>query len=224
MLCASRHPRQIVRADDRAARHRLAARQAVRARRRPARSRPRLAPAERHRRSPGVAADPGARAGSYRNPDGSRRGASAGFRAPPLSGAVHRRHRDLNSDLLQREGRPPRRLLPVGDERVVSGRVEYYGGMPQMAHPDLRAAARRARPSQADRAGLPADRRPDAARRAKSRRSRARTPAGNAGMDRSGIARAARLARMGRGRPQSPRSRERSRPLADDDGARAARL
>ena len=29
------------------------------------------------------------------------------------------------------------RLLPVGDERVVSGRVEFYGGMPQMAHPDL---------------------------------------------------------------------------------------
>ena len=29
------------------------------------------------------------------------------------------------------------RLLPVGSERVVSGRVEFYGGMPQMAHPDL---------------------------------------------------------------------------------------
>jgi ATP-dependent DNA helicase RecG len=29
------------------------------------------------------------------------------------------------------------RLLPVGAERVVSGRVEFYGGMPQMAHPDL---------------------------------------------------------------------------------------
>ena len=28
------------------------------------------------------------------------------------------------------------RLLPPGAERVVSGRVEYYGGMPQMAHPD----------------------------------------------------------------------------------------
>ena len=28
------------------------------------------------------------------------------------------------------------RLLPVGAERVVSGRVEYYDGMPQMAHPD----------------------------------------------------------------------------------------
>jgi len=29
------------------------------------------------------------------------------------------------------------RLLPVGAERVISGRVEFYGGLPQMAHPDL---------------------------------------------------------------------------------------
>jgi ATP-dependent DNA helicase RecG len=29
------------------------------------------------------------------------------------------------------------RLFPIGAERVVSGRVELYGGMPQMAHPDL---------------------------------------------------------------------------------------
>jgi ATP-dependent DNA helicase RecG len=29
------------------------------------------------------------------------------------------------------------RSLPIGAERVVSGRVEFYGGMPQMAHPDL---------------------------------------------------------------------------------------
>ena len=28
------------------------------------------------------------------------------------------------------------RLLPVGSERVISGRVEYYGGLPQIAHPD----------------------------------------------------------------------------------------
>jgi ATP-dependent DNA helicase RecG len=28
------------------------------------------------------------------------------------------------------------RLLPVGAERVVSGRVELYGGIPQIAHPD----------------------------------------------------------------------------------------
>jgi ATP-dependent DNA helicase RecG len=29
------------------------------------------------------------------------------------------------------------RLLPIGAERVVSGRVEFYNGMPQMTHPDL---------------------------------------------------------------------------------------
>ncbi|TMJ41707.1 MAG: hypothetical protein E6G90_19810 [Alphaproteobacteria bacterium] len=29
------------------------------------------------------------------------------------------------------------RLLPIGAERVVSGRVELYNGMPQIAHPDL---------------------------------------------------------------------------------------
>jgi ATP-dependent DNA helicase RecG len=29
------------------------------------------------------------------------------------------------------------RLLPIGAERVVSGLVEFYGGMPQIAHPDL---------------------------------------------------------------------------------------
>ncbi|HEX3952412.1 MAG TPA: ATP-dependent DNA helicase RecG [Stellaceae bacterium] len=28
------------------------------------------------------------------------------------------------------------RLLPIGAERVISGRVEYYNGAPQMAHPD----------------------------------------------------------------------------------------
>ena len=29
------------------------------------------------------------------------------------------------------------RLLPIGTERVVSGRVEFYNGAPQIAHPDL---------------------------------------------------------------------------------------
>jgi ATP-dependent DNA helicase RecG len=29
------------------------------------------------------------------------------------------------------------RLLPVGGERIVSGRVEFYNGIPQIAHPDL---------------------------------------------------------------------------------------
>ncbi|MGH7113652.1 MAG: ATP-dependent DNA helicase RecG, partial [Stellaceae bacterium] len=29
------------------------------------------------------------------------------------------------------------RLFPIGAERIVSGRVEFYGGMAQMPHPDL---------------------------------------------------------------------------------------
>ncbi|HEV8678196.1 MAG TPA: ATP-dependent DNA helicase RecG, partial [Stellaceae bacterium] len=33
------------------------------------------------------------------------------------------------------------RLFPVGAERVVSGRVEYYDGMPQIAHPDYAVPA-----------------------------------------------------------------------------------
>lgn len=33
------------------------------------------------------------------------------------------------------------RLLPVGAERVISGRVEYYDGMPQIVHPDHVVAA-----------------------------------------------------------------------------------
>ena len=37
------------------------------------------------------------------------------------------------------------RLLPVGAERIVSGRVEFYGGIPQMAHPDYVVAAGRGR-------------------------------------------------------------------------------
>jgi ATP-dependent DNA helicase RecG len=34
------------------------------------------------------------------------------------------------------KGEQLQRLLPLGTERVVSGRVEYYGGLPQIAHPD----------------------------------------------------------------------------------------
>jgi ATP-dependent DNA helicase RecG len=29
------------------------------------------------------------------------------------------------------------RLLPIGAERIVSGQIEFYNGMPQIAHPDL---------------------------------------------------------------------------------------
>ena len=116
------------------------------------------------------------------------------------------------------------RLLPIGAERVVSGRVEFYGSMPQMAHPDLVL-----RPDELDRlkpiepvypltAGLVA------ARRAEGGRGGARPPPGVAGMDRSGVARAAGLARLGRGGPPGACPGGRSRSFADHPGARAARL
>jgi ATP-dependent DNA helicase RecG len=46
---------------------------------------------------------------------------------------------NVKSDYLQR-------LLPVGAERIVSGKVEFYGNIPQIAHPDHVVA-----PDQADR-------------------------------------------------------------------------
>src|ERR1700739_1892588 len=36
------------------------------------------------------------------------------------------------------------RLLPVGSERIVSGRVEFYAGIPQMPHPDYVVTAEQA--------------------------------------------------------------------------------
>jgi ATP-dependent DNA helicase RecG len=45
------------------------------------------------------------------------------------SGALQLVYFNVKGDQLQR-------LLPVGAERVISGRVEYYGGTPQIAHPD----------------------------------------------------------------------------------------
>jgi ATP-dependent DNA helicase RecG len=38
------------------------------------------------------------------------------------------------------------RILPIGAERVVSGKIEYYSGVPQMAHPDYVVA-----PAEAER-------------------------------------------------------------------------
>jgi ATP-dependent DNA helicase RecG len=45
------------------------------------------------------------------------------------SGAVTLVYFNVRGDQLQR-------MLPVGGERVISGRVEYYDGMPQIVHPD----------------------------------------------------------------------------------------
>ena len=116
------------------------------------------------------------------------------------------------------------RLLPIGAERVVSGRVEFYGSMPQMAHPDLVLRPDELDRLEADRAGLSADRGSVAARRAEGGRGGARPPPGIAGMDRPGVARAARLARVGRCGPPGACPGGRGRSLADHPGARAARL
>ena len=105
------------------------------------------------------------------------------------------------------------RLLPVGAERVVSGRVEFYGGMPQMAHPDLVL-----RPDELDRLKpiepvypLTAGLSPRVVQKAVAA-ALERAP-GAAGMDRPGVARAARLARLGRGGPPR-RMRPRARPIS----------
>ncbi|MGE0258518.1 MAG: ATP-dependent DNA helicase RecG [Alphaproteobacteria bacterium] len=45
------------------------------------------------------------------------------------SGALVLVYFNVKGDYLQR-------LLPVGAERIVSGQIDYYDGMPQMAHPD----------------------------------------------------------------------------------------
>ena len=45
------------------------------------------------------------------------------------TGALMLVYFNVKGDYLQR-------LLPVGAERVISGQIEYYDGMPQMAHPD----------------------------------------------------------------------------------------
>ena len=53
-----------------------------------------------------------------------------------------------------------KRLLPEGETRFVSGKIEWFMDEAQMAHPDHIAAARGIRAAAADRAGLSADRRP----------------------------------------------------------------
>ena len=115
------------------------------------------------------------------------------------------------------------RLLPIGAERVVSGRVEFYGGMPQMAHPDLVL-----RPDELDRLKpiepvYPLTAGPLAARRAEGGGGGARPPPGAAGMDRPGVARAARLAAVGRRGPPS-RMRRRPKPICSPTDPARERL
>jgi ATP-dependent DNA helicase RecG len=53
------------------------------------------------------------------------------------TGALMLVYFNVKGDYLQR-------LLPVGAERIISGQVEYYDGMPQMAHPDHVVSAEQA--------------------------------------------------------------------------------
>ena len=213
MLCASRHPRQAVCASDGAARHRLAIGQAVRARW-PAR----LFSISSWHLPSGIVdrrASPPIRA---LEPDQI---ATVTVRVEAHQPGFGRRpYRVLCTDdtgtltlvYFNVKGDQLARLLPVGAERVVSGRVEFYGGMPQMAHPDLVL-----RPDELDRLKpiepvypLTAGLSPRVVQKAVG--GGARPPPGLAGMDRSGIARAARLARLGRGGPPG-----RTRPKGEAD-------
>ena len=141
----------------------------------PAGRRSAVAPADRAHRPPRRADDrraqPARLAGRDRHASrpgssGTSRGSAAG---PPgcccsdATGTLTLVYFNVKGDQLQR-------LLPVGAERVVSGRVEYYGGMPQMAHPDYVVPPGRGRTRAGDRAGLSADRRPVVAHRARGRR------------------------------------------------------
>ena len=108
------------------------------------------------------------------------------------------------------------RLLPVGAERIVSGKVEFYGGIPQIAHPDHVVA-----PDQADRikpiepiypltAGLP----PRVLQRAIATAVE-RAPELPEWID-PAAAPAAPMAELERGDRRGARAAERGRSVADD--------
>src|SRR5262249_8390184 len=61
----------------------------------------------------------------------------AGFGPPPFLVSSPAHPGTLTLFFLNVKADRLARLFPVGAERVVSGRVEFYGGMPQIAHPDL---------------------------------------------------------------------------------------
>ena len=116
------------------------------------------------------------------------------------------------------------RLLPVGAERVVSGRVEFYNGAPQITHPDHVL-----RPDELDRLKpiepvypLTAGLAPRVVQRAVA-----------AALDRApelpewidpALAERRVMAGLGRGRPPCPSPGGRARSPADRPGARAPRL
>ena len=214
IVCASRHPRQAVCAGNGALRHRLAARPSCSS----------ASPARSSSTSSGIcraalSTDAPRRRSARCEPDQI---ATIAVRVEAHQPGFGRRpYRVLCTDntgtltlvYFNVKGDQLARLLPIGAERVVSGRVEFYGGIPQIAHPDLVLRPDELDRLQADRAGLPADRGSLAARRAEGGRGGARPAPGIAGMDRSGAARAAWLAGLGRCGPPRACSR-RPRPIS----------
>src|SRR5262249_41271959 len=61
----------------------------------------------------------------------------AGFGPPPFLVSSPAHPGTLTLFFLNVKADRLARLFPVGAERIVSGRVEFYGAMPQMPHPDL---------------------------------------------------------------------------------------
>ncbi len=117
-----------------------------------------------------------------------------------------------------------RKLLPPGETRVVSGKVEIYQGEVQMTHPDHVVPLDQRGVGAASRAGLWADRRPDAEARAEGHRRRRRTRARTARMAGRGLSRQAALAELARRPRRCPCANGGKRPVADASGAGAACL
>ena len=116
------------------------------------------------------------------------------------------------------------RLFPIGAERIVSGRVEFYNGMAQMPHPDLVL-----RPDELDRLKpiepvypLTAGLFPRVVQRAAAA-ALERAPELPEWIDPS-LPGTARLARLGRRPAPGPCPRRRGRSVARRPGARAPRL
>ena len=224
---APRHPVPPVRAGHLAARHRAAARQADRQARRRAGDRSLLASADRHHRPPLLAeARRGAR-GRDRHPHRHRRATleAAANRASPTRCAAATRPAPSSSSSSTPSATTSRKALPIGEQRVVSGRVEPIGNELQMTHPDHIVAARRDRRAEARRAGLSADRGPHAADPAAApcgRRSSARRSCRNGSIRPFASARAGPPGATASGPLHAPQSAERSgaRPA----GAPAPRL